>query len=215
MRKRCFVFAVFTVAMLLLIPIMQAKAADRKERFIDLCEEYEDKFKEHSSNYKLDLPWGAEHIKFQLQRESPEYQYLEVKGKLFLLNLENNAVISINGWGAYLFMVVSTNGIDFLAENTADGTTEGSLFWLKSMENYPVSIKVEKQSPNAGMFRSTMSSLLDFNAKFNDVDSGAFVIIEMKNGSKTFFKTDCSECANILIRFLNKYIRKMNEYIKE
>ena len=72
--------------------------------------------------------------------------------------------------------------------------------------------EVSESSPNAGTARQIAGSLWNFGSWVTDVDDGAFVVIKTPKDGKafTFFKTDCTECANIMTKFLNDILPVMS-----
>ena len=120
-------------------------------------------------------------------------------------------------------------GLSFTAHNALDEYTRGLFNYKSDINNNPpldsdslhfhfilslytspkdVRAEVSESSPNAGTMRQITGSLWNFGSWVTDVDDGAFVVIKYSGGVKngeaaTFFKTDCTECANIMARFLN------------
>ena len=214
---------VFMVLIVSFISVFSAAAlalTARDEKLIDICKRYEEWFASHARSYGKTMPFGAGHLEFTC------YRVPQTQEEIFS-SLSNSsdtiaetkliAEIKNSGWANNNTLYMSLNiapdagSLSFRAENLIDGHTWGTIRYPNdntySSAKY-VKAEVSESSPNAGTLRQIGGSLWNFGSWVTDVDDGAFVVIKCLGGFSdgevvTFFKTDCTECANIMAKFLN------------
>ncbi|MBR0185730.1 MAG: hypothetical protein IJQ24_06850 [Synergistaceae bacterium] len=73
----------------------------------------------------------------------------------------------------------------------------------------PQKIYVSDSPAGAGTVRKMGSAIMDFIGWTGNVDQGAYIVIDGNAFSSFSYYSSCSECANILVKFLNDTLRTL------
>lgn len=177
------------------IPSMSYALTDKEEKLHDLCQQYEEKFDFHRKHYSKSLPLGCKHFVFTWHRQ-PLISINPATG-------EPNPQVKV-------FATVSLTGVFVNQELSVTDSNPEEFLKGMFLALYPLvsGVYVSDNAPNAGTLSKIGGSILDFGGWMTNQDTGAY-IVNKDNGIRVFensFKCDCSECANLLARFINTYI---------
>ena len=232
LKSKRFVFMVLIISFISVFSTAALALTAREEKLIDICKRYEDWFASHSRSYGRTMPMGAGHLKFTCYRvpQRKREKQFKADGSETEIWVGLIAEIKSSGWlnneldmrlhtedsedGFISYPSIPTTGLSFAAHNSLDGNTAGffdyqsniisrKLIRYGTQSTKDARAEVSESSPNAGTARQIAGSLWNFGSWVTDIDDGAFVVIKNSDGSRAFFKTDCTECANIMTRFLN------------
>ena len=167
--------------------------ADKAEKLSELCKKYEEWFSFHAMKYDKNLGWGSNHVKFDYYRVPQTIDYREQVIARILI--ERNMDKDLIG-----YVTLSPNiPIPFYSSNYSEHYNM----------QFARKISISSSPANSSSTRSTISSLFDSFSSFADIDQGAYIILH-KWGDESSFFVDCSECANILVKFLKDAMQIIN-----
>lgn len=212
---------------------------EKEERLHNLCEKYEERFDNHAGNYSKSLQWKAKHISFshhKVLQDALSFSHHDVlqdalsPHPLDILR-KKIATASFDGISK-LTLELGIYFLHFGADNTFDGRTsfgydQFKFNLYKGTGEYKgigeLFAYVSDTSPEAGTTRSLVGSLWDLGSSLYNIDQGAFVVLMLDGSYRPvdygydeygyyghgFFKTDCTECANLMAKFLNEAMQIM------